>query len=95
MAQWWKPARPGPERAAPPAVPHVTVQIVTRDGRTYVEAVAQIGDGHVTARAPHEECLFHGVKVEAAAEIATQSAIKQAWLLLAGARAGHTDGSEG
>jgi hypothetical protein len=96
---WKGPAQPapGPEQTAAQAVPWVTVQLVNRDGRTWVEAVAEISDGHVTARGTHEAATSYwdreyGTRTcstQATSQSAAQSAIKEASRLLAGAQAGY------
>lgn len=83
-------------------VPQVTVQLVTRDGSTWVEAVAEISDGHVTARGIQEAATTwwdrgYGTRtlsVQDLAQAVTQSAIAEASRLLAGAQAGHVAEAE-
>jgi hypothetical protein len=83
-------------------VPRVTVQLVTRDKRTWVEAVAEISDGLVTARGVQETSTTwwdreYGTRtynVQGLAQSVTQSAIAEARRLLAGAQAGHAAEAE-
>jgi hypothetical protein len=89
---------PVPEQTAAPTTTRVTVQLVTRDGRTWVEAVAQISDGHVTAHGTHEDALSYWdreygdrtLTQDVVTQNATRSALRQATRLLAGAHAGYT-----
>lgn len=92
---------PDPDTTTAPGMPapRVTVQVIDdQSPRTTVQAVAEISDGHLTARVTSTEVTDpRGVELPyapigtcGAAHIATANAISTARALLRGAQAGYT-----